>query len=232
MARRAWAGGLAGCLMVGQALASVELTMTERTWLEAALPVLRYAREQRMPLDIIVQPQPSPGKTPIGMAFIDGRCKLVLSMRGNARAQATLDRIPPGLTGPVVEAIAAHELGHCWRHLRQTWGTLPAGLRVVPLGAHLSPDQADLLTDMWRTRREEAYADLVGLAWTLQHHPTRYAEVHDWHVCFRAEQAVATGPHDTRLWVHLAGDTTRFLTAATIFEQVEDLWRAGLLADD
>ena len=102
MARRAWAGGLAGCLMVGQALGSVELTMTERTWLEAALPVLRYAREQRMPLDIIVQPQPSPGKTPIGMAFIDGRCKLVLSMRGNARAQATLDRIPPGLTGPVV----------------------------------------------------------------------------------------------------------------------------------
>ena len=232
MARRAWAGGLAGCLMVGQALGSVELTTTERTWLEAALPVLRYAREQRMPLDIIVQPQPSPGKTPIGMAFIDGRCKLVLSMRGNAQAQATLDRIPPGLTGPVVEAITAHELGHCWRHLRQTWGTLPAGLRVVPLGAHVSPDQADLLTDMWRTRREEAYADLVGLAWTLQHHPTRYAEVHDWHVCFRAEQAVATGPHDTRLWVHLAGDTTRFLTAATIFEQVEDLWRAGLLADD
>ena len=232
MARRAWAGGLAGCLMVGQALGSVELTTTERTWLEAALPVLRYAREQRMPLDIIVQPQPSPGKTPIGMAFIDGRCKLVLSMRGNAQAQATLDRIPPGLTGPVVEAITAHELGHCWRHLRQAWGTLPAGLRVVPLGAHVSPDQADLLTDMWRTRREEAYADLVGLAWTLQHHPTRYAEVHDWHVCFRAEQAVATGPHDTRLWVHLAGDTTRFLTAATIFEQVEDLWRAGLLADD
>ncbi len=232
MARRAWAGGLAGCLMVGQALGSVELTATERTWLEAALPVLRYAREQRMPLDIIVQPQPSPGMTPVGMAFIDGRCKLVLSMRGNAQAQATLDRIPPGLTGPVVEAIAAHELGHCWRHLRQTWGTLPVGLRVVPLGAHLRPDQVELLTDMWRTRREEAYADLVGLAWTLQNHPTRYAEVHDWHVCFRAEQAVPTGPHDTRLWVRLAGDTARFLPAATIFEQVDDLWRAGLLADD
>ena len=236
MVQRTWAGVctgvLAGCLVFGQALGAVELTPTERTWLEAALPVLRYARQQRMPLDIIVQPQPSPGETPIGMAYIDGRCKLVLSMRGNAEAQATLDRIPPGLTGPVVEAIAAHELGHCWRHLRQAWGSLPDGVRAVPLGAHLRPDQVKLLTDMWRTRREEAYADLVGLAWTLRHHPTRYAEVHDWHVCFRAEQAVRTGPHDTRVWVHLAGDKTRFLPAATIFEQVEELWKAGLLADD
>ena len=234
--RRTWAGVctgvLAGCLVFGQASGAVELTPTERTWLEAALPVLRYARQQRMPLDIIVQPQPSPGETPIGMAYIDGRCKLVLSMRGNAEAQATLDRIPPGLTGPVVEAIAAHELGHCWRHLRQAWGSLPDGVRAVPLGAHLRPDQVKLLTDMWRTRREEAYADLVGLAWTLRHHPTRYAEVHDWHVCFRAEQAVKMGPHDTRVWVHLAGDKTRFLPAATIFEQVEELWKAGLLADD
>ncbi len=229
---RVSAGVVAGCLVFSQAWGAVELTPIEHTWLESALPVLRYAREQRMPLDIIVQPQLSPGETPIGMAYIDGRCKLVLSMRGNAQAQATLDRIPPGLTGPVIEAIAAHELGHCWRHLRQAWGSLPDGMRAVPLGAHLRPDQVELLTDMWRTRREEAYADLVGLAWTLRHHPTRYAEVHDWHVCFRADQAVKTGPHDTRVWVHLAGDKTRFMPAATIFEQVEDLWKAGLLADD
>ena len=237
---RAWAvawagvlsGVLSGCTVFGQASGAVELTPTEQTWLEAALPVLRYAREQRMPLDIIVQPQLSPGQTPIGMAYISGRCKLVLSMRGNAEAQATLDRIPPGLTGPVVEAIAAHELGHCWRHLRQAWGSLPDGVRAVTLGTHLRPAQVELLTDMWRTRREEAYADLVGLAWTLRYNPARYAEVHDWHVCFRAHQAVKTGPHDTRVWVQLAGDKTRFLPAATIFEQVQELWKAGLLADD
>lgn len=232
MVRPVWTAVWAGCVLVGQASGSVELTATERTWLEAARPVLHYAREHRMPLDIIVQPQPTPGVSPMGMAFIDGRCKLVLSMRGNAQAQQTLDRIPSGLTAPVVQAIAAHELGHCWRHLRQTWGSLPAGLREVPLGAGLKPDQVELLTDMWRTRREEAYADLVGLAWTLMNHPTRYAEVHRWHVGFRADQSVETGPHDTRLWVHLAGDKTRFAPGATIFEQVEDLWRAGLLADD
>ncbi len=232
MVQRAWVGLLAGWLAFGQALGSADLTTTERTWLQAAAPVLRYAREQRLPLDIIVQPQPAPGETPIGMAFIDGRCKLVLSMRGNPEAQATLDRMPPDLAGPVVEAITAHELGHCWRHLRQAWGSLPDGVRTVPLGGHLKADQVALLTDMWRTRREEAFADLVGLAWTLRHHPTRYAEVHHWHVCFRAEQVVETGPHDTRVWVRLAGDTSKFSPAATIFEQVQDLWKAGLLAGD
>ncbi len=232
MVQRAWVAVWAFWLALAPALATVELTATERIWLEAALPVLRYAREHRLPLDIIVQPQPTPGETPIGMAFVDGRCKLVLSMRGNPEAQSTLDRMPPGLAGPVVEAIVAHELGHCWRHLRRSWGSLPDGVRAAPLGGHLKPDQVALLSDMWRTRREEAFADLVGLAWTLRHHPTRYVEVHHWHVCYRAEQAVDTGPHDTRVWVRLAGDRTRFLPAATIFEQVQDLWKAGLLAGE
>ena len=39
----------------------------------------------------------------------------------------------------------------------------------------------------WLTRREEGFADLVGLAWTLKHHPQRYDEVHAWHVRLRAE---------------------------------------------
>lgn len=225
-------GVAAGALFIGQATGAVDLTATEISWLEAAVPVLGFAREQRLPLDIIVQPQPTPGQTPLGMAYIDGRCKLVLSMRGNPEAQATLDRIPTHLVGPVVEAIAAHELGHCWRHVSRSWGTLPAGLQPAPLGGSLTPAQITLLSEMWRTRREEAYADLVGLAWTLRRHPGLYAEVHDWYVRLRAEQPVDTGPHDTRLWVRLAGDPTRFPPAASIFEQAEPLWTAGLLADD
>jgi hypothetical protein len=226
-------GLVVGSLWAVPAAVAAELTATERTWLEAAVPVLRYAHEQRLPLDIIVQPQPAPGETPMGMAWVDGRCKLVLSMRGNPEAQATLDSIPAELVGPVVEAIAAHELGHCWRHLHRSWGTLPPGLQPAEPGGRLTPEQVALLVDMWRTRREEAYADLVGLAWTLRQHPARYAEVHAWHVRLRAEQAVDTGPHDTRVWVRLAGDTARFAAAApSIFEQVESLWEAGLLAGE
>ena len=232
MVRRWCLGLVLGALGFGPAGAAVDLTATELTWLEAVVPVLSYAREQRLPLDIIVQPQPTPGETPLGLAFVDGRCKLVLSMRSNPEAQATLDRIPPDLVGPVVEAIAAHELGHCWRHLKHSWGSLPAGMQAASLGDRLTPEQVALLTEMWRTRREEAYADLVGLAWTRQHHPARYAEVHAWYVRLRAEQAVATGPHDTRLWVRLASDPAKFSPAASIFEQAEPLWTAGLLVED
>ena len=234
MGQRWWVGVgvVVGAFIIAPAASALDLTATELTWLEAAMPVLRYAREQQLPLDIIVQPQPTPGETPLGLAYVDGRCKLVLSMRGNPEAQATLDRIPPALVGPVVEAIAAHELGHCWRHLHQRWGTLPAGMQVAPLGGHLRPEQIALLSEMWRTRREEAYADLVGLAWTLRHHPGRYAEVHAWYVRLRADQVIHTGPHDTRVWVRLASDPARFPPAASIFEQAEPLWSAGLLAED
>jgi hypothetical protein len=162
------------------------------------------------------------------MAYIDGRCKLVLAMRGNPEAQATLDRIEPALLGPVVEAIAAHELAHCWRHVQNTWGTLPAGHPEFAGLQRVTAEQAELLQDMWRTRREEAFADLVGLAWTLQHHPARYEAVHAWHVSLRAQQAVFTGPHDTRKWVSLAQDKAAFRPSASIFEQVDGLWETGL----
>ena len=226
---RRWSGLLVGCILSGPALA-VELSATERSWLEAAMPVLRYAQELRLPLDIVVQPQTTAGETPLGMAFVGGRCKLVLSMRGNPEAQATLDRIEPTLRGPVVEAIAAHELGHCWRHVTRRWGTLPAGVQDLSGYSRVSTEYAALLRDMWRTRREEGFADLVGLAWTLQRHPHRYGEVHAWHVQLRAEQEVATGPHDTRVWVRLAADRTRFEAGASIFEQVQALWLSGMLA--
>jgi hypothetical protein len=193
--------------------------------------VLQFARAQGLPLDIVVQPQPAPGESPLGMAFVDGRCKLVLSMRGNPEAQATLDRIAPGLVGVVVQAIAAHELGHCWRHTQQTWGSLPAGLHDISGYSRTTAEQAALLQDMWRTRREEGFADLVGLAWTAQHHPTRYAEVHAWHVGLRADQAVDTGPHDTRAWVALVRSPQVFAATGSIFERVQALWVAGMLVD-
>ena len=231
---RMWLGlsGLYGLLagMATDAAHAVDLTATERAWLEAALPVLQFARREGLPLDIIVQPQPTPGETPLGMAFVAGRCKLVLSMRGNPEAQATLDRIDPGLRPVVVEAIAAHELGHCWRHVTQRWGALPAGLYDATTWIAVSTAQANVLKEMWRTRREEGFADLVGLAWTHLHHPARYAEVHAWHVRLRADQDLETGPHDTRAWVQQAADPTRFKVGVSLFEQVLGMWVAGILA--
>lgn len=240
-----WRAGLAAALAnagLAAALASTglacaaadtgadALSATELTWLRAAAPVLAFARAERLPLHVLLQPQDTPGQTPMGMAFIEGRCVLVLSMRGNPEAQATLDRMPPGLQGPVVEAITAHELGHCWRHLRQTWGTLPSGLMELSGFSQVTAEQEVLLKDMWRTRREEGFADLVGLAWTLQQHPQHYAAVHAWHARERAAQAVDTGPHDTRVWIRLARDTSAFGHTGSVFERVDALWQAGLVA--
>ena len=225
-----WIGLFVACAMAHSAAHAVDLTATERAWLEAAAPVLRFARAEGLPLDIIVQPQAAPGETPLGMAFVAGRCKLVLSMRGNPEAQAMLDRVEPALRSAVVESIAAHELGHCWRHVSQSWGTLPAELHDVTAFNRLSADHAELLKNMWRTRREEGFADLVGLAWTLKHHPTLYVAVHAWIVRLRAVQDIDTGPHDTRAWLRLAGDRSRFQPGLRLFEQVQALWVAGMLA--
>ncbi len=215
-------------LFFSPASRAVELTAMERVWLQAARPVLAFARQQALPLDIIVQPQPAPGVTPLGMAFVAGRCKLVLSMRGNPDAQAMLDDIGHGLLEPIVEAITAHELGHCWRHVQGHWGTLPQGFKSASAPHQATPEDAARVEEMRRARCEEGFADLVGLAWTLRHHPGRYAEVQAWHARVRADRPLKNGPHDTLVWVRLAADRSAFRPAASIFEQAEPLWRAGL----
>lgn len=227
---RVWRWWAVAVLAAGGPASAVDLMPIERTWLDVAVPVLRFAREQALPLDIIVQPQAAPGETPMGMAFIDGRCKLVLSMRGNPEAQATLDSIAPDLKEPVIEAIVAHELGHCWRHVRGDWGRLPHPLHETIGGRHLTAEQLEQVQQTARARHEEAYADLVGLAWTLQRHPGRYAEVHAWHVRQRADPSLEAGPHDTVHWVRLAADRSRFAPAGSIFERILPLWQAGLQA--
>ncbi len=212
------------------ATGTAELTDLERRWLDATAPVLRFARQLGLPLDIVVQPQPTPGETPLGMAHVGGRCKLVLSMRGNPEAQALLAPIPPALRSAVVEAIAAHEIGHCWRHVQQRWGHLPDGLHDVTDFKQLPAEQAAALREMWNTRREEGFADLVGLAWTLQHHAEHYEQIHAWHRRLRANPAIESGPHDTRVWVRLAADRARWSTGSSLFERAESLWVAGLLS--
>src|SRR5205814_5062124 len=133
-------------------------------------------------LDIGVLPEAKPGDAPLAMGFVDGRCKLVLAMRGNPEAENTLAQIEPALLVPVVEAMVAHELGHCWRYVHGAWRTLPAGFVDTSRDDPATRDEelAQLRRDMRETRREEGYADLVGLAWTLSHHAAQYDAVYAW----------------------------------------------------
>ena len=226
--------GLCGLLNSGSGRAA-DLTATEGRWLKGAWPVLLHARDAGLPLDIVVQPQPTPGLPPMALGFIDGRCKLVFSMRGNPDVQATEQRLPPDLFDAALQLMAAHELGHCQRHVSGAWRLLPTG-RVEqpgPAGPLSSKSDAHLLAeyaDMQAVRREEGHADLVGLAWTNLHHPALYARVHAWLLAERSLGRIAGSHHDTLVWVRLAAQADR-LAEGSIFAAADALWLAGLNAE-
>jgi len=213
---------------------SADLTGTEMRWLKAGWPVIEYAKEQKLPVDVVVQPHAKPGDAPIAMGFVDQRCKLVLSMRGNPEAETTLAQIEPSLLDPVVEAMVAHELGHCWRYVHGAWHTLPAGFVDTSDDTPTNTDQEfmKMRRDMRETRREEGFADLVGLAWTLSQHPAQYEQVHAWFSKVRDDQPVPGAHHDTRAWLRLAKDRGAFAHEADPFKQAWPMWQQGLLNND
>jgi hypothetical protein len=219
------------CLLFSSAPARAEgsLTAQETRWLTAAGPVLAYSQRLKLPIDIIVQPQPGPNDVPFAMGFDGKRCKLVLSMRGNQEAETILEKVPEAERALLIEAMTAHEVGHCWRYAQGAWHALPAGF--VETGEEKA-DNDDILSEakaMRESRREEGFADLVALAWISRTHPDSYAQVYGWLASLRDDQPVARNAHDTWAWVQLAPDAGAFAHAATPFEDVETLWSKGLL---
>ncbi|KQQ87917.1 hypothetical protein [Massilia sp. Leaf139] len=217
-------------LLAGATAQAAELTALEQRWLQAAAPVLTYSQQLKLPLDIIVQPQARATDVPLAMGFADGRCKLVLSLRGNPQAEAVFAKVPVDSQAELIEAMAAHEIAHCWRHAKGAWNALPAGFTEV--GEETASD-ASLLAmarALRESRREEAYADLAALAWTRHSNPHAYARVHGWLTSVRAGQT-PRGGHDTRTWVALAADGSRIAGKGAPFEEAEPLWRQGLLQD-
>ncbi len=208
---------------------SAELTALEGRWLQAAAPVLSYSRQLALPIDIVVQPQPRANDVPLAMGFDKGRCKLVLTLRGNPQAETILDGVPDAQRGELIEAMTAHEVAHCWRHVRGAWKALPAGFVEVGEERAASSELLAASKAMREARREEAYADLAALAWTRQRNPDAYGRVHAWFEAVRKEQPVARSGHDTRLWVELARDASRLADTGAPFDDAAPLWREGLL---
>lgn len=96
---------------------AAELTATEARRLKGVWPVVAFARQANLPLDVVVQPQPAPGAASLALAFVEGRCRRVLSVRRDAQARATLERIESDLLDPMLELKAAHEMVHCRRYV-------------------------------------------------------------------------------------------------------------------
>lgn len=212
--------------------AAAQLTDVESRWLQAGASVLAYAKQQLLPVDIIVQPQAEPGAVPLAMGFDGGRCKLVLSMRGNPNAEDVLQTVPAGQRALMIEAMTAHELAHCWRYSQGAWHSVPSGFQERTPDATLAPELQKMTQELRETRREEGYADLVALAWMQRSHPTGYAQVYRWLLQVRADQPASHVTHDTEAWLSLAADGAVFGAAVTPFEQASVLWNKGLLATD
>ena len=205
-----------------------DLTPLETRWLSAAYPVLSYAKIIGLPVDVVVQPTAGPNDVPMAMGYDKNRCKLVLSLRGNPNAEDQVKEVPVAEQGVLIQAMAAHELAHCWRHTRGVWNRLPAGF--VDSGDEQG--SASLLGEaraLREQRREEGFADLAALAWTKRFNPESYGRVHAWLTRLRAAGAGERSGHDTRTWVALAGDPTALKPGANLFEDGAAIWRQGLL---
>jgi hypothetical protein len=134
-------------------------------------------------------------------------------VRGNPDTETALAHIEPALLPAIVEAMFAHEVGHCWRYVHGTWHAWPAGFHDVADAAG-DPAFVEERRFMRDTRREEGYADLVGLAWTLSRRSEQYPQVLAWLEAYRADQPVDGAHHDMRVWIRLARDPRAFGTAA------------------
>lgn len=221
-------------LLYTPASARDALSDTERAWIAAAMPVVRQGCALQLPLDIVVQPDAQPDASPIALGIRNGRCELVLSFRGNPAADALQAGLPHDGFEAAAQAVFAHEVAHCWRWMQGAWHALPAGFADAPEDE--LPPTADatalaaLAQSMRETRREEAYADLVGLAWTARTHPADYAAVRAWMGRFR-DDALPGDHHDTTPWLRLADDPRAFAADADIFGAAGRLWERGLHLD-
>lgn len=216
-------------VLAAPACLAADLLPIEQQWLKGAWPVVAFAKDAGLPLDVIVQPQPMPGASPMALAFVDGRCKLVLSMRGNPQAQKALEGIAPDLVDATLELMAAHELGHCRRYLDGAWFGVPAGF-TASIPDIASPLVRAAYVNMQAVRREEGYGDLVGLAWTQQRHPQHYGRLHAWLVQERSRDLIPGSHHDTLAWIRLV-PTGAALTDPSIFTRAAALWAAGLASE-
>lgn len=224
---------LATLLLALPAVASAgQLTELETRWLQAGAPVLAYAKGQlKLPVDIVVQPQAAPGAVPLAMGFDGGRCKLVLSMRGNDTAEDVLKGVPAERRALMIEAMTAHEIGHCWRHAQGSWHAVPAGFQEPAADPSASAATRGITQQLRETRREEGYADLAALAWIQQRRPADYSTVYHWLQQVRAAQPDSHVSHDTQAWLQMAANG-RVLAGNAPFEQARSLWNKAMLAGD
>ncbi|USX15720.1 hypothetical protein NHH88_08055 [Oxalobacteraceae bacterium OTU3CAMAD1] len=227
---------LISLLLLSSSFASAaSLTDMEIRWLTAGSAMLKYAKaELKLPIDIIVQPTGKPTDVPLALGFQDGRCKLVLTMRDRTNVEDVLASVPAEQRPLMIEAMFAHEVGHCWRYVQGQWHEMPAGFEEHAEHSHNAPNDQAQAQELEQTRREEGFADLAALAWIQQRHPEQYGAVAAWMRQVRQPSSASpvVGSHTTMEWLQLAPTGDAFAAELPLFEQASSLWQKGLLNQD
>jgi hypothetical protein len=227
---------LISLLLLSSSFASAaSLTDMETRWLTAGSAMLKYAKaELKLPIDIIVQPTGKPTDVPLALGFQDGRCKLVLTMRDRTNVEDVLASVPAEQRPLMIEAMFAHEVGHCWRYVQGQWHEMPAGFEEHAEHSHNAPNNQAQAQELEQTRREEGFADLAALAWIQQRHPEQYGAVAAWMRQVRQPSSASpvVGSHTTMEWLQLAPTGDAFAAELPLFEQASSLWQKGLLNQD
>jgi hypothetical protein len=204
-------------LHVALAAGKSSLTAQETYWVQSALPVLTYAKEMGLPISITVQPQPEPEAMPVALGMANGVCMLIFSMRGNELVETLLEGVPTDEQSFMIEAILAHEIGHCWRHVHSKWNTVPEGYK--------EPAEEKGIKAARFQQREEGYADLAALFWIKKNHPAAFADVYEW-LLNKREKMAAQPIYNTKEFLKavqsmtIEANETPFYRAQVVWEKI------------
>ncbi|MFP5393368.1 MAG: hypothetical protein ACLGI6_17745 [Gammaproteobacteria bacterium] len=185
-----------GALALAACSVQASTPASEAQWISAASMAVEYGRAHGMPVELLVEAGNGlPGHTPMGLMSEAGRCTLVVAARDNPTAERVSAMVERELQDLFLQGAAMHELGHCHRRLRG----FPHNEKLLPVVAWIGP-----VRDWFnrRVRLEEAYADMLEVAWLARFHPERYDSVVKAIVQVRTR--FREPRHDTLPWLELA----------------------------
>lgn len=190
-----------------------QLTSLETEWLMAARPALLHAMKEGLPLSVTVQPTSGEGYAPLGLAFESERCRLVLSLRGNPRADLGLEGADADQRALRIELMAVHEMAHCWRRVSGEWGSSPLG--------------EGALSGMLLERSEEAFADMAALAWVQERYPSQAEGARAWLEALRLDARASGAAHQTSAWASALPAASDGARQESLWARARRLWAAG-----
>lgn len=155
------------------------MPVAAQDWEPVAAAMLQRPEFEALPLQLRTAQGQSLGGAPIEVQIQTGLCVLHLRTRGHPATAWLLALALPQDRTLWMQAILVHEIAHCWR-----WQEDASALQQITPRQH---------------QREEAFADVVALAWVQRVAPARFDALLDTFQRLRSDLRLSTGAHDTRL---------------------------------